>query len=48
LLAAADSLDVGDVRVLFALEDGVDLLERLALGLNPVDGLSVSGCYAEK
>ncbi len=34
--AKTDVLDVGDVGVLLPLEDGVDLLERLALGLDPV------------
>lgn len=43
LLAATDGLDIGHIRVLLALEDGVNLFERLALGLDPVNGLFVSG-----
>jgi hypothetical protein len=41
LLASANVLDVWHVGVLLAHEDGIDLLESCALGLDPKDNLTV-------
>lgn len=39
LLASANILDIGHVRVLLSHEDGVNFLEGLVLGFNPEDNL---------
>lgn len=40
LLAAADLINIRNRRVFLSFKDCVDLLQRLALGLNPIDDLS--------